>query len=78
MNRFMLMVAKKSVFAEYSQAFHGVLCPLSLFIMLTALSERATALHTNMLFHWPKKSAVLVIGQNKPKGIIQDVATITF
>ena len=37
----------------------------------------ATALHIKILFHCPKKSAELVIGQKRPKGTTHAVATIT-
>ena len=38
----------------------------------------ATAFHIKILFHCPKKSALVAMGQNIPNGMTQDVAVNTF
>ena len=38
----------------------------------------AIALHMKMLFHCPKKSGVDAVGQKRPNGMTQAVATTTF
>ena len=41
------------------------------------VTATATADHIKILFHWPKKSALVAIGQNIPKGITHAVAKKT-
>ena len=45
---------------------------------VVAKSASATALQRNILFHCPKKSAVLAMGQNKLNGTTHAVAAKTF
>lgn len=47
-------------------------------LSLAPLAANATALQMNILFHCPKKSALVAIGQKMPNGITQAVATNTF
>ena len=63
--------------------FHGSGCAISKSVssmMTTHIVDKAieTALQMNILFHCPKKSALVAIGQNIPNGITQAVATNTF
>ena len=53
-------------------------CYTMLLEMFVEQIARATALQINTLFHWPKKSALVAIGQKIPNGITQAVATNTF
>ena len=47
------------------------------FDVLNEQIDKATALQIKILFHWPKKSALVAMGQKIPKGITQAVAVKT-
>ena len=53
-------------------------CFALLVLLVFPDKAKATALHMKILFHWPKKSAVVAMGQNKLNGITHAVATNTF
>jgi len=50
---------------------------LPYFALLDDNRLNETALQMKILFHWPKKSALVEIGQKMPKGMTQAVAVKT-